>query len=225
VKSIRRSGLLPPKEEDWEYSFWCNEIGLPPSTFMATQPRAGHDSDPLFFARLGTSWYSDTRAGTSEGDGYIVVISCPWQYLAGRLRGIWATWDVMFYYMAGMRADDALPFHRGDYWDPDWYDWSYQELVRLKRRDIADVLQPGVKKISRNPEWLLARALERPNEDCQVVAGPIEPEYILDIVRVYDSRSRRIVSQFDPSRQRKLKHKRKTFASLFRNHVLTKKHE
>jgi len=87
VDSIRREGLLPPKAESWQNSFWCYEIGLPPSTFMATQPRASQDSDPLYFARLGNAWFSDARPGTAEGDGYIVIIKCSWQDLVDRLEG------------------------------------------------------------------------------------------------------------------------------------------
>ena len=225
VDAIRRQGLLPPSEERWQRTLWSDELGLPPSTFMASQPRAGHDSDPLSYARISEAWFSDDRPGSSEADGFIVVIRCPWDYLAGRLRGIWATWDVLFYFLALCNATDVLPYRWKDQNDPALRGLNFYDIVKLRRPDIAEVLQPGSgSDLRRNPAWLLERRLGHPTEDCQVVAGPMEPEYILDIVRVYDSRSRRIVPEFDPKRQRKLKHKNKNFASLFRRCVLDTAH-
>jgi len=202
VKSIRCNGLVPPTDEDWQRSRW-SELGLPPSTFMATQPRAGDGSNPLQFAKRHP-----------DSDGYIVVVRCSWQYLAERLRGIWSTWDVMFYVKAFWVAVNGWQSSDGR---DDAYTWALEN-----RPDVAKVLLPGDRDwlVKDNPEWLLARRLERPTEDCQVVSGALDPACIVDIVRVYDCRSRRIVPGFDPKRQPKLKHKNKTFASLFRNHVL-----
>ena len=221
VDSIRRRGLLPPPEEQWRETLWSYELGLPPSTFMATQPRASNDSDPLGYAKLTKEWFCKEPPGASKGDGYIVVIRCPWDYLSERLRGIWATWDVLFYFRALGEASDVLPYRYKDQNDPALRGMSFYDIVELRRPDVARVLRSDSgNDLRRDPDWLRSRRLERPTEDCQVVAGPIEPEYILDIVRVYDSGSCRIVPEFDPKRQGKLKHKKKSFASLFRKHVL-----
>lgn len=42
---------------------------------------------------------------------------------------------------------------------------------------------------------------------------------ISSIVKVYDGKSGRVLPDFDPKMQKKLKHKRKSFASLVWHHV------
>lgn len=70
-----------------------------------------------------------------------------------------------------------------------------------------------------NPEWLLARTRTTPCTDCQFLVRGVPPSRIVDIVRVFDGVSGRVLPEFDPKHQRKLKHKERCFASLFRHHL------
>ncbi len=220
VRSIAKSGLLLPDERQWECSLWGNVPMVPPSVFFASTPRGDVGANPLHFAQPspflpGRPW-----------DGYLVVVECPVPFIQSHLRGVWRTQDVELYYRTPFEMEAVLDEWRelngrsddDPYWGPD--DPAVFSFIQERYPELGERcrLTDG-RDLACAPEWLWQRRQHSPAPDTHILTGPIPPDFILDIVKVVDGRSGRVVRQFDPKHQPKLKHKHKTFASLVRHHV------
>lgn len=206
LKSIQARGLVPRSGSNWEDWWWSREIGLPPSVFLANKPKAGYGSSPVGFAARG------------PGDGYILVVDMPAAELREAMRGIWTTHDIDMYY----DTHDQIYYQRfrgygelGPEADPG------AVLAWMKQNDpgTAERLCIVAGQLKPNPQWFLDRRRSAFCNDSQVVTGPVPASYIRAAVKVYDGRAERVLPEFDPKHQTKLKHKHKTFASLFLHHL------
>jgi len=204
VASIREQGLRPSREE-WRGCWWSYELGLPPAIFLANRPRSEVGASPLEFASI-------PRAG----DGVIVVVEFGAAELRRRLVGVWEGHDVDLYCDCRRELGEIVEqWTDGQCCVPladqgrflDWLGATNPSLA-ARVRLVDGWLRP-------DPRWLLARRRETIGDGAHVLVEDVPPECIRALVKVWDGRAQRVRPEFDPKRQRKLKHKRRSFASLF----------
>jgi hypothetical protein len=211
IKSILDHGLVTPTMSDWSSCWWSSELDLPPSVFLSNRPKSGIGSSPVEFAVVG------------DGDGYIVVVDIPDSELKRRIRGIWSTHDIDMYYDLRWKIDDFYFQYLG-------YDDGYSKsdsrpvLIWLKQRhpNIAERLYLQDGWLRPNPRWLLDRKRSTLCNDCQLLTSEIPNSFICTAIRVFDGKTKRILPEFDPKFESKLKHKQKSFVSLFWHHLSKK---
>lgn len=207
LKAIKAQGLRPCA--DWQTWWWGREMGLPPSVFLSSEPKAGEGSSPVGFARVGA------------GDGYIVVFDVPQAALSGRLRGIWKTSDIDTYHKISDLIDPYYERYYGGDYDGAWHSKDSKAVMRIiedRDQHLADKVRLGTGFIERNPEWLLKRRCSKPSVDCQFLISAMPACFIKAAVKVFDAKSGKILPEFNPKFQAKRKHKLKSFADLFWNH-------